>query len=262
MLISLYLGFLLFAAMGAALLWQPQYLTRADETRTLHARSRATKCAPSTAASAWRWRWRCSSRSSTRRLRARHHVDDRLGADRHGGGPRLFRMARAPDERIIWGLLRRAKPCSASCCSFRSDVRLAVTFKHLTYEVRRPDRDHHAEPAGTAERHHARHAAGNPRGGREGERRQRDPRHRPHRRRPLVLRRLRSRRLRRTPEPRGSRPRRHVRPMGPDGRLRDDEPQHAGLHVACGARTNPRLQRFAATPSPAAATSRCAAIWS
>jgi hypothetical protein len=28
MLISLYLGFILFAAMGAALLWQPQYLTR------------------------------------------------------------------------------------------------------------------------------------------------------------------------------------------------------------------------------------------
>ncbi|MBP6013864.1 MAG: DUF4345 family protein [Alphaproteobacteria bacterium] len=28
MLLSLYLGFLLFAAMGGALLWQPQYLTR------------------------------------------------------------------------------------------------------------------------------------------------------------------------------------------------------------------------------------------
>jgi hypothetical protein len=28
MLISLYLGFVLFAAMGAGLLWQPQYLTR------------------------------------------------------------------------------------------------------------------------------------------------------------------------------------------------------------------------------------------
>jgi Domain of unknown function (DUF4345) len=28
MLISLYLGFFLFAAMGAALLWQPQYLTQ------------------------------------------------------------------------------------------------------------------------------------------------------------------------------------------------------------------------------------------
>jgi hypothetical protein len=28
MLISLYLGFILFAAMGAGLLWQPQYLTR------------------------------------------------------------------------------------------------------------------------------------------------------------------------------------------------------------------------------------------
>ena len=28
MLLSLYLGFILFAAMGAGLLWQPQYLTR------------------------------------------------------------------------------------------------------------------------------------------------------------------------------------------------------------------------------------------
>lgn len=41
MLLSLYLGFLLFAAMGGALLWQPQYLTRVtgQELSTVESRN-------------------------------------------------------------------------------------------------------------------------------------------------------------------------------------------------------------------------------
>jgi hypothetical protein len=43
MLISLYLGFILFAAMGAGLLWQPQYLTRLTgvELTTIESRNEA-----------------------------------------------------------------------------------------------------------------------------------------------------------------------------------------------------------------------------
>jgi len=43
MLLSLYLAFLLFAAMGAALLWQPQYVSRLTnvELATIEARNEA-----------------------------------------------------------------------------------------------------------------------------------------------------------------------------------------------------------------------------
>ena len=43
MLLSLYLGFLLFAAMGGVMLWQPQYLTRitGQELSTVESRNEA-----------------------------------------------------------------------------------------------------------------------------------------------------------------------------------------------------------------------------
>ena len=43
MLLSLYLGFLLFAAMGGVMLWQPQYLTRVTGTEltTIESRNEA-----------------------------------------------------------------------------------------------------------------------------------------------------------------------------------------------------------------------------
>ena len=128
----------------------------------------------------------------------------------------------------------------------------------------------HPEPTGARQRHHPRSAARARALRRAGQPRPRDPRDRPRRQRPRLLRRLRPRRERRggrrhAPQrvrarlaagPRGLRPQpRPAADLGPDGRLRDDEPQPPRLHVPVSQRQarglqGPRLLRHLSRRAP------------
>ena len=152
-------------------------------------------------------------------------VGDAFCAGRLGDGGRVF------------GTLPARAPTRARSSSARS------RREHADLRGRRARRPHHARPARARQRHHARHARRAGRGRRAGEPRPAGARDRARRQRQGLLRRLRPggvgrglRRRRTRPARRSTRrPSRRTTtpsPLGPGGRLADDEPQPARLHVA------------------------------